>query len=268
MTEKKWAGTREELTAALDRHGIPYPSLRPLEGSKDGVLLVTVAGEEAIPLWRRLHAVVGETGWWPVVLGDDEELDYHLENLEEWEDEDEESQLVTILRGAEGFDPERWLEQSARELESDTGDWLKSVMGEWAAAPPPAPDLGTSFTIPRNLLTHELFPEVHLGLAPTPRGWEVPAYLRFGGFNSCPQPQEHVALWRRWHALYGAELVGISHDVVEALVARPPADRGAAMRLAREQYIYCDDIVSQGCGTVSALGALLVDRPTWYFWWD
>jgi len=40
------------------------------------------------------------------------------------------------------------------------------------------------------------------------------------------------------------------------------------MELAKEQYIFCNDIVDQGVGTVSALAATLLDSNYWYFWWD
>jgi hypothetical protein len=63
-------------------------------------------------------------------------------------------------------------------------------------------------------------------------------------------------------------VAGISEDVVEAAVPLPPQTMEAALILAREQYAYCDDIVSQGCGTIEHLAELLVNRPTWYFWWD
>jgi hypothetical protein len=73
---------------------------------------------------------------------------------------------------------------------------------------------------------------------------------------------------RHWHQQYGAEVVGITHDVVEMYVPRPPTKREAAHALAREQYGYCADIVDQGVGSVGALAAGLLYAPSWYFWWD
>ena len=35
-----------------------------------------------------------------------------------------------------------------------------------------------------------------------------------------------------------------------------------------EQYRYCIDIVDQGVTSVSALAAILMEAPYWYFWWD
>jgi hypothetical protein len=51
-------------------------------------------------------------------------------------------------------------------------------------------------------------------------------------------------------------------------VARPPQDLTSAWALAEEQYRYCEDIVTQGVGTVWELARELKNNPVWYFWWD
>ena len=38
--------------------------------------------------------------------------------------------------------------------------------------------------------------------------------------------------------------------------------------IAREQYVYCSDIVEQGAQTLSALAAVLMESDWLYFWWD
>ena len=40
------------------------------------------------------------------------------------------------------------------------------------------------------------------------------------------------------------------------------------MALAWEQFLFCEDIVSQGVETISNLGATLLNSPYWFFWWD
>jgi len=103
---------------------------------------------------------------------------------------------------------------------------------------------------------------------PTPRGWEAPAFLNFGGWNACPQPAEHCAVLAYWKGRYGAEVASMTRDVIELEVARPPASRDEAMALALEQFDYCEDIVDQGVGTISNLAADLLAGSPWYFWWD
>jgi hypothetical protein len=250
------------LRVALEPHGLNAPSLRRLEESPEGVFVLTVTADQAETRWRRLRAVVDETGYWPVLLGSDEDLDLHRENLEIAQDAGEESEAGRILHAAKLFDPAQWVE---RQLRGGVDDGP----GAWPDAPSSA-DGATdgAFSIPRSAAALDSWAVIHIAMAPTRSSWEVPAYLRFGGFNDCPHPYEHVALWRYWHARYGAEIVGITPDVVEGLTARPPRDRDGALRLAREQHAYCSDIVSQGCGSVSVLASLLVDRPHWFFWWD
>src|SRR5262249_30768782 len=99
-------------------------------------------------------------------------------------------------------------------------------------------------------------------------GWEIPAYLKFGAWNACPPPEDHVAVMKYWHGLYGAEVVSIASNTVEMFVARAPRSRKKALELAREQYLYCYDIVIQGTETIDNLAATLLNGKVWYFWWD
>ena len=60
----------------------------------------------------------------------------------------------------------------------------------------------------------------------------------------------------------------MSRDIIEMSVAHPPRTRESALIVAREQYVYCSDIVDQGVGTISNLAATLLNGRIWYFWWD
>jgi hypothetical protein len=77
-----------------------------------------------------------------------------------------------------------------------------------------------------------------------------------------------VAVQKRWHWKFGAEVVCIADDVVEMTVSRPPTDRTSALELAREQYVYCEDLVVQGTLTLERLAASLLGAKKWFFWWD
>jgi hypothetical protein len=96
----------------------------------------------------------------------------------------------------------------------------------------------------------------------------VPAHLQNGGWNEVPAACEQVAMLRYWHERYGARLRCFSDDVMEFDVARPPEDRAGGLALAREQFIFCPDLVEQGIGALRPLAAALVDSRRWYFWWD
>jgi plasmid stabilization system protein ParE len=111
-------------------------------------------------------------------------------------------------------------------------------------------------------------PSVFIGLMRLDAPWEASAWLRWGGWNACPFPWEHCAVHRYWQEQYGAEVVSITHAIVQCVVPRPPSDRRSALALAEQQYYYCADIVQQGVGTIEALAALLLNGRCWYFWWD
>jgi Domain of unknown function (DUF4253) len=73
---------------------------------------------------------------------------------------------------------------------------------------------------------------------------------------------------RMWRDHYGAELIGMSSDTLNLRVATKPKTRQEALALARDQYVYCTDIIAQGLQTYSALAASLMANDWWFFWWD
>ncbi len=99
-----------------------------------------------------------------------------------------------------------------------------------------------------DVLSGHLKPLLFIGLVELDEPCELFARLGYGGWNACPVPEVHVALHRHWRERFGAEPIAVSDAVVECAVARPPADRKAALALATEQQAYCPDIVEQGRG--------------------
>lgn len=138
------------------------------------------------------------------------------------------------------------------------------AVGDWPDTLPPSA-LGLTLA---NDVHGKPLDKVHILLIPTTESAAVPAYLRWGGWNACPAPEYHVAALRSWHERYGAELVAIGGDVIELRVKRRPGDRAEALALAREMYLYDEDIVSQGTETFAVLAATLMASDRWFFWWD
>ena len=52
------------------------------------------------------------------------------------------------------------------------------------------------------------------------------------------------------------------------VVARPPQSEADSFELAVEQWLFCEDIVSQGCMPIRRLAIELSRKPKWFFWWD
>jgi hypothetical protein len=301
----------EELAGVLGRHGIDTSGLELLF-SPDGheVYGLSVPGGRALAKWGELRDLSEQTGFWPVILGPDEEVEFHRRFIEEFgagmtvreilskaEVVDVDHVLENRLLGLSELDSDEWeafSEMLMRKAE-DAGEgayidpvaeWadhidkvpgrrkavleqlLSEKVGEWPENAEPHNYFSIPYEWTDGYKRLKPLPAVRLALVPTRASWEVPAYLKFGAWNDCPQPEEHVAVLKRWHTLYGAQVVGLTHDVLEVGVTRPPNSKLSAFNLAREQYAYCADLIDQGEGGLSDLAATLLDASVWYFWWD
>lgn len=251
---KDMAGLKE----VLGKKQIDSSSLKVLF-KRDGkdVCALEVPGSQAVALWRKLRDLAGETGCWPVIVGGAEAMAGHSEMLESAKEKP-----ADIVAASQKIDVAEWVKKRREQSAKDGMNTCET--GKWPASSSP----NTTFTIPTDILKRTPLPAVTVALIPTTRPWEVPAWLCFGGWNECPLPDVQVAFMKYWYDKYGAEVVGISNDVVEMQAARQPADKDAALELARQHFAYCEDIVTQGVGDVEALAASLLDSPIWYFWWD
>jgi hypothetical protein len=231
-----------ELSEYPHRHGSPLFSY-------------SVPGERAVTTWKSLRKTAPPLGYWPVIFG---ELD-NLKQFSEMIGSEHARNTAEVLEQAARFDVREYFKRRAQEISDKHahGEWPMSIQG-----------MG-DFSLPRKILSPDEFHEsVDIGLVPTQNSWEVPAQLSFGGWNDCPSPHKQVAVLRYWNHTYGAELVGLSSDVLEMQVARRPATREDAVQLAQEQYWFCYDIVDQGVRTIENLAATLLASDIWYFWWD
>ncbi|MFN8659019.1 MAG: DUF4253 domain-containing protein [Candidatus Obscuribacterales bacterium] len=223
--------------------------------------MVEVPKGKAMDIWRVVRNAVDSTGYWPIFT---EEYDRLLEYMEF-----NEMEPAAILKSANSMDAKDWFETHVQEDPEMFEEALES-----------SANANQSHWHPNsredNLKTADDFYIVKsigdftstMILVPTKTPWHVAAVLRWGGSNDGIEPEEHTALHKYWYTAYGAEPVVATMDIWEFRVAKPPQTREAAMHLAREQYIYCPDIVDQGCATVAGLASELIYSPRWYFWWD
>lgn len=152
----------------------------------------------------------------------------------------------------------------ADELNLDEFEEVEPEVGDWPLfAPAPA-----GLSVVRDVLTGKYLEKAYIIVVPTKDWTEIPAYLRWGDWNENPPPEFHVSAFRSWRDRYGAELIGISGEVLNLRVKKKPRSRQEALDLARELYDYDKDIVDQGVETLSNLAAALKAYEWWYFWWD
>jgi hypothetical protein len=232
--------------------------------------LVTVHGNAALAEWERQRK---KPGIWPVVIGSDEDLATIAEGIDDLDEHD----VAAILGAAAALDHPEGLRARKRAEDEAARKWLadngragdvepdhQPELGAW----PARVDTGLALTVTEDILKRRPLDRVHIALIPATNGWEAIAHLKWGGWNDNPSAEYHVAALKAWHERYGAELVGLNGDTMNLRVAHRPATREEALDLAREQYLYCADIVDQGVGTLSALAATLMENDWWFFWWD
>lgn len=223
------------------------PEAPPLAAPFD---LVPAAGRDAARTWRTLR----RPGLHPVLLGDREAAEGALEVLGGNEEDGQE-----ILAAGLALDVDAWIRTQRAEDPEHYAEDL-SVSGEV--------EPNGEFTQAADILTGKPHREVLFALVPVDEPWQVPAQLKPGGWNDCPPAHVHLAFFKRWHERYGAVVTTVTNDVIEFSVERPPTDAGEAMQLAREQFVYCPDVVDQGVQTIGNLAAVLRGSRNWYFWWD
>ena len=248
------------LASALAALRLDPASLEPLhEGLPEPIYRTVVDGTRAIELWEALRARVDQTGYWPVIMGDESDFERHEDLLDYFAErvaETGRSDVEETMTAALALDVPRWFSERAATYASY--GTLNDLRGEWPVDESPQDSFFVAGGEGPNVLA----------LVPCGEAWQVPAYLRWGGWNDCPAPHEQAAVLKHWAELYGAEAVAMAADQVELRVTRPPRDRAAALALAEEQFAYCTDNVTQGCGTIEALAATLVGANVWHFWWD
>jgi len=100
---------------------------------------------------------------------------------------------------------------------------------------------------------------------PTTRPWEVFAWVPFGGWNECPDPDVMMAVSKHWYEKYGAVPATIASDTLE--FSAKPVDKKQAKQLAKEHCAFCPDIVLSG-GYIDEVIDALTKSTVWFFWWD
>ncbi len=117
-----------------------------------------------------------------------------------------------------------------------------------------------------------------IGLAVADRPADVLARIGWtGAANRLPTPLPITAVLRSWEDRFGARLLQIGFDRIRLLVERPPRTADAALRLAAEQHVFCDECqhgksemgtAVPGLDTVPGLALCVLSVPAWTFWWD
>jgi hypothetical protein len=223
-----------------------------------GFITIEVPGKRALEVLDEKRSQFPATGEYPFMIGEAENVE-RLSEAAELNVQDP----ADIIRASLNVDLSEWLATRRGQAEEfDLTD--DQIVGTWPSEITGEPSL----TLHLDIMSRKLLPVIVFGLARIEHPWHLPAKLKYGNWNECPPAEVHCAIHRDWQKRFGAEIAGVSGDIVECIVTNPPQDEQQAMDLAWEQYLYCQDIVIQGCETISNLAATLLKSPYWYFWWD
>lgn len=227
------------LQRILERHGL-WGRLEPLMPGSESALAPCVfvpSGPDRTTTWRDLRNLSRVTRWWPV------EVD-GLERLRTAPPEECPSQAIQdALSEAESLDlgnqarPGRGLDDAARGPRFLDDPEIDPIPGDFVL------------------------------LVPTPRPWEVPAHLGFGGDEGFPRPAAHVAWLKHWHDLHGVEIRTMSPRALDLFVPCPPETREEAHALLREHRLYCPR-TARASTTEERAAERLLKTPLWAFSWD
>lgn len=217
--------------------------------------IASCPGESALHHLEKLREEGRRDGFTAIFLGREDDVEGLAENRECTKTSPEES-----LQQAATLDVDRWLQ----ERFAGDPEQFASEMGHWPLMTPKAGSIMAHLDV----LSGRPRGDVYIAKIPTAESWQAPAYIGMGGWNECPDDAVLTALAKRWHERFGAEIVSITHDIMEFSVTNPPRTKEQALELAKEQFIVCSDIVTQGVETISALAATLLNSNYWYFWWD
>ena len=116
--------------------------------------------------------------------------------------------------------------------------------------------------------TSHPFEEILILEIPTRKPWEIPGYIPMGGYNECPAPDTQIAESEYWYRNYRAIPTVITANSIEFMAEAPPQNFQDAEKLAYEQYLFCNEVVSDGAGSLRKLASILKDSTVWSFWWE
>jgi hypothetical protein len=187
----------QPVIALLNDHGVNATPEVLVPDLPEPVFFVSIAGSQALPVWQLLREHVHDTGYWPIIFGDDEEVQI----FRSWIPEDGQHLPPprTQIAQSQSIHAQEALRQAllfncGDQQDPEVAEYFASLRGVW-----PEHTSGlTTFSILHKPIEHTLYPQIALGFVPTTISWQVPAFLYYGDWNECPPSTHHCAILRYW----------------------------------------------------------------------
>lgn len=252
-SSRPFAGV-DAVKSALAKASITYAEFAVLETDAGPVFGFTVTPDAAQRLWKADRAIWTDLGASLIFCGEEKCLDAmrdHSGNAT--------SATATIRKGA-GLSLSEWASKR-RESAPEYFQPDRKKTSRLQPEPQQQEPMWTS-VLGEPLNASAVF------VLPSTKSWTAPAYLAFGGWNECPDPETQVAFAAYLNRMLGAEVVGIRYDSIRFTLAKPPTTDEEAIRIAWESFLYCPDAVHQGATTLEGLAEYLMGSTSIDFWWD
>jgi hypothetical protein len=288
-----------DLETLLRREQIPVDTLRTLQGwEENGILMLSIPGKKALEIWNLLVNCAPTAGYYPVVTtmvnvdlltrdcmagsvasAREEALEHARQiTFDDWltQQRDPSHQVAKYMKMAEQVEKYPGGEVLAKINRDIAENWRKRPAWRFDPSDHPWPNE------PAQLRPADEVYCVHNGyenltaetaailFVPTADPCEVPAYLLFGGFNSCPPPEVHVAMLRSMQTRYQARILLSDCGTIEIVVSHRPVNRYEALRLATDFITYAESFEGTAHNKQSEghIAAYLLASDYWGFWWD
>lgn len=219
------------------------------------ITVIDPTTQKPLEVWKDALKRDKNSGFYPVLLEAD---DYYSECLDEYSNENCAQDIRLWRHNALCCPPKdgkSLLVNHLKEQKTEYGeDWNEDIVGEEAE----------EYDVENEL--HLDDGELWLVEVPIEHSWQVFAYIPVADWNEWPTPEEHMAIAKYWQEKYDAKVVHISEHEVEYYLPKPITKD--AKLLAKEQYSYCEDYVTDEYDNLKTLESALKKSSLWYFWWE
>ncbi|GCE31258.1 hypothetical protein KDA_67420 [Dictyobacter alpinus] len=242
--------------ASFEQSSLDIPGYQ--RGEENITYLLRTPASQLLAHWEILRNLVSNTGYWPVIGWDNF-------RIPPWQND----RVVTLLEETSRFDISAWLEQEWLQQEYYHKGRYHTIIDEGKSSDYvdySDDHFSLSLHLGRFSFTNPSWAPI--ALVPTLNCWEVPAYLPVTMNEWDPSLAVQVAMLKYWNERWGAEVVSMVSGAMELRVLRPPTRWEEALDLAKEQYVFCPDLIDQRMRSIQALAKVLLNGQVWWFWWD
>lgn len=239
---------------SVDENVQQMPVEEFLHGCKLTRIESGMSPDEISQLWLDAYERGKQENFCPIILEVDDCFYDSLSSNAEWFDEVKFKEWQSKVLNSNPDDGKIILDERIERIkeEYDDTEWENDIIGKEENL-----TAINNFEISEGTL-------LYLVEVPVKEPWQVFAYLPMGGWNECPEAEEHLAVAKYWYEKYGAAVACISNDTIQYYLPQPVV--GDTMPLAEEHLGYCEDIL-QG-DNLTSLASLIKKSKIWYFWWD